>query len=82
VVFWRFHALYLSADKSYRSPALSVVSNYDSSTPASELNCKHCGGVVNGYVSVTYSAWNTKDNYAMSASVFVGQVNGFMSLTS
>jgi hypothetical protein len=51
VVFWRFHALYLSADKSYRSPSLSVVSNYDSSTQASELNCKHCGGIVNGYVS-------------------------------
>jgi hypothetical protein len=31
---------------------------------------------------VTYSAWNTKDNYDMSASVFVVQFNGFMSLTS
>ena len=29
-----------------------------------------------------YSAWNTKDNYDMSASVFVVQFNGFMSLTS
>jgi hypothetical protein len=28
---------------------------------------------------VTYSAWNTKDNYDMSASVFVVQFNGFMS---
>jgi hypothetical protein len=26
-----------------------------------------------------YSAWNTKDNYDMSASVFVVQFNGFMS---
>jgi hypothetical protein len=26
-------------------------------------------------------AWNTKDNYDMSASVFVVQFNGFMSLT-
>jgi hypothetical protein len=43
---------FLSADKSYRSPSFSVVSNYDSSTHASELNCKHCGGIVNGYVSV------------------------------
>jgi hypothetical protein len=35
------------------------------------------------YVSyVGYSAWNTKDNYDMSASVFVVQFNGFMSLTS
>jgi len=29
-----------------------------------------------------YSARNTKDNYDMSASVFVVQFNGFMSLTS
>jgi len=28
-----------------------------------------------------YSAWNPKDNYDMSASVFVVQFNGFMSLT-
>jgi hypothetical protein len=31
VVFWRVHALYLSADRSYRCPSFSVVSNYDSS---------------------------------------------------
>jgi len=30
---------------------------------------------------VMYSAWNRKDNYDMSASVFVVQFNGFMSLT-
>jgi len=29
-----------------------------------------------------YSAWNPKDNYDMSVSVFVVQFNGFMSLTS
>ena len=29
-----------------------------------------------------YSAWNPKDNYDMSASVFLVQFNGFMSLTS
>ena len=28
-----------------------------------------------------YSAWNHKDNYDMSASVFLVQFNGFMSLT-
>ena len=33
-------------------------------------------------VHVMYSAWNPKDNYDMSASVFVVQFNGFMSLTS
>ena len=31
---------------------------------------------------VMYSAWKTKDNYDTSASVFVVQFNGFMSLTS
>ena len=29
-----------------------------------------------------YSAWNPTDNHDMSASVFVVQFNGFMSLTS
>ena len=32
-------------------------------------------------IHVMYSAWNPKD-YDMSASVFVVQFNGFMSLTS
>ena len=31
------------------------------------------------YARVMYSAWNTKDNYDTSASVFVVQFNGFMS---
>ena len=35
-----------------------------------------------GHSWVMYSAWNPKDNYDMSASVFVVQFNGFMSLTS
>ena len=33
-------------------------------------------------IHVMYSAWNPKDKYDMSASVFVVQFNGFMSLTS
>ena len=33
-------------------------------------------------IHVMYSAWNPKDNYDMSASVFVVQFNGFMPLTS
>ena len=33
-------------------------------------------------IHVMYSAWNPKDNYGMSASVFVVQFNGFMSLIS
>ena len=32
-------------------------------------------------IHVMYSAWNRKANYDMSASVFVVQFNGFMSLT-
>jgi hypothetical protein len=35
-----------------------------------------------GHSRVMYSAWNTKDNYDMSASVYVVQFNGFMSPTS
>jgi len=34
------------------------------------------------WACVMYSAWNPKDNYDMSANVFVVQFNGFMSLTS
>jgi hypothetical protein len=34
------------------------------------------------HTCVVYSAWNTEDNYDMSASVFVVQFNDFMSLTS
>jgi hypothetical protein len=33
-------------------------------------------------IYVMYSAWNPKNNYDMSASVFVVQFNDFMSLTS
>ena len=33
-------------------------------------------------LATEYSAWNSKDNYDMSASVFVFQFNGFMSLIS
>ena len=33
-------------------------------------------------IHIMYSAWNPKDNYDTSTSVFVVQFNGFMSLTS
>jgi len=33
-------------------------------------------------IHVMYSTWHPKDKYDMSASVFVVQFNGFMSLTS
>jgi hypothetical protein len=35
-----------------------------------------------GHTYVMYNAWKPKDNYEMSASVFVVHFNGFMSLTS
>ena len=38
--------------------------------------------VTAGQSFVMYIAWNPKDNYDMSACVFVVQFNGFMSLTS
>ena len=44
------------------------------------MNVSHITSVLG--IHVTYSAWNPKDNYDMSASVFVVQFNGFMSLTS
>ena len=40
------------------------------------------GYVTAGQACVVYSAWNLKDNYDMSASVFVVQFNGLMSLKS
>jgi len=38
--------------------------------------------VTAGQSFVMYIAWNPKDNYDMSASVFVVQFIGFMSLTN
>jgi hypothetical protein len=69
--------------QSYQCPSLSVVS-YDGNSASSRYvvglyqntqsaMLRHC---------VMYSAWNPKDNYDMSASVFVVKFNGFMSPTS
>jgi len=33
-----------------------------------------------GYLCAMYSAWNPKDNYDISTSVYVLQLSGFMSL--
>jgi hypothetical protein len=70
--------------QSYPCPSLSVVSYYDDSAHASRKLHKYFlqGDVGAGQSCVLYSAWNPKDNYDMSASVFVVQFNGFMSLTS
>ena len=90
MVFWRVHALYLSADSPIYVTSLSVVSYDGNSAHAShKLHMYFLQGddVVSHVTSVLgihvmYSAWNPKDNYDMSASVFVVQFNGFMSLTS
>ena len=70
----------------YSCPSLSVVSYYDNSAHArSKLLMYFLLGdkVVHVLgIHVMYSAWNPKDNYDISASVFVVQFNGFMSLTS
>ena len=69
VVFLQVHALYLSADKLihfFHYTGMRGQQYY--------VTAVHSG--------VMYSAWNPKDNYDMSASVFVVQFNGFMSLTS
>ena len=70
--------------------SLSVVSYYGNSAHASDKQhmyflqgddvVSHVTSVLG--IHVVYSAWNPKDKYDMSASVFVVQFNGFMSLTS
>jgi len=49
---------------------------------ATELHAYFLQGDTSPQGILMYSAWNPKDNYDMSASVFVVQFNGFMSLTS
>ena len=90
MVVWRVHALYLSADSLIYVTSLSVVSCDGNSAHGShKLHMYFFQGddVVSHVRSVLgmhvmYSAWNPKKNYDMSASVFVVQFNGFMSLTS
>jgi hypothetical protein len=79
-----FRSMYLSADSFIGVESLSVVSYYaDSSHASCILHMYFLQGDVSAEQSyVIYSAWNPKDNYDMSASVFVVQFNGFMSLTS
>ena len=62
--------------QSYPFPSLSVVSYDGNSAQASHSHVMSPLGIL------MYSAWNPKDNYDMSASVFVVQFNDFMSLTS
>ena len=89
--FWRVHALYLSADSLIYVTSLSVVSYDGNSAHASpKLHMyflqgddvvSHVTSVLGIHVSRIVLG-TLKDNYDMSASVFVVQFNGFMSLTS
>jgi hypothetical protein len=79
-----FHTLYLSADGFIGVESLSVVSHYADSTHASSTLHMYFlqGDVSVGHACAMYSVWNPKNNYDMSASVFVVPFNGFMSLTN
>jgi len=84
VVFWLVHALYLSADKSYRCLFLCVVSDYGKSAHTSlipECAVSHVTSVLAIHVSCIVLG-TLKDYYNVSASFFVVQFNGVMSLTS
>ena len=91
MVFWRVHALYLSAESFIYVTSLSVVSYDGYSAHASDKLLMHFlqgDDVISRVTSVLDSQVSCivlgtlKDNYDMSASVFVVQFNGFMSLTS
>jgi hypothetical protein len=75
-------SLYLTADSVIAVESLSVVPYYaDTSHASCTLYMYFLQGDVSAeQLCVMYSAWNPKDNYD-SASVFVVQFNGFMSLT-
>ena len=91
VVFWRVHTLYLSADSFIYVTSLSVVSYDRNSAHTSHKPhmyflqgddvISHVMSVLDSQVSYIMRG-TLKDNYDMSASVFVVQFNGFMSLTS
>ena len=91
MVLWRVHALYLSADSFIYVTSLSVVSYDGYSAHASDkLHMYYLQGddVISRVTSVLDSQVSCivlgtlTANYDMSASVFVVQFNGFMSLTS
>ena len=69
--------------QSYPFPSLSVVS-YDGNSAHASHRIPECAVsyVTSPLGILMYSAWKPKDNYDMSASVFVVQFNGFISLTS
>ena len=91
MVFWRVHALYLSTDSFFYVTSLSVVSYDGNSAHVSHkphIYFLQGDDVISRGTSVLDSQVSCivlgtlKDNYDISASVFVVQFNGFMSLTS
>ena len=91
MAFWRVHALYLSADSFIYVTSLSVVSSDGNSAHVRDKPhmyflqgddvIGHVTSVLDSQVSCIVLV-TLKDNYDMSASVFVVQFSGFMSLTS
>jgi hypothetical protein len=83
VVLFVVHSFYLTAESVIGVESLSVVSYYADSAHAScTLHVYFLHGDDSAeQACVMYSAWNPKDNYDVSVSVFVVQFNGFMSLT-
>jgi hypothetical protein len=80
VVFWRVHALYLSADKSYRSLPLSVVSDNGSMCFLQDtLRCAVTSGLAN---HVSRIVLGTLKKLWYGVRVYSVQFNGIMSLTS
>ena len=77
MVFLRVHTLYLSADNliHFRPCVWCHMT-------AIQLTLATVSHVTSPRRFLVYSACNPKDNYDMSACVFVVQFNGFMSLTS
>ena len=91
MVFWRVHALYLSANSFIYVTSLSMVSYDGNSAHVSHkphMYFLQGDDVISRVTSVLDSQVSCivlgtlKDNYDISASVFVVQFNGFMSLTS
>ena len=76
-VFLRVHTLYLSADN-----LIHLRPWVWCHMTATQLTLATVSHVTSPLGILMYSAWNPKDNYDRSASVFVVQFNGFMSLTS
>ena len=91
MAFWRVHALYLSDDSFIYVTSLSVVSYDGNSTHPSHkphmyfLQSDDVISRVTSVLDIQVSCivlGTLKDNCDMSASVFIVQFNGFMSLTS